>query len=215
MRTIVIGLLAACSVASVAQAEALDGPFVGVAVSRDAYEVKAEGLDLGYTSVSADGISANGVSGSIYAGYDYLMAGNVFFGVEGNATLSNASMSLSYDDGDYSYGTKVEAQEGFGLSARLGYKVAGQTGIYARGGWQTTKFKLSESEDGDTLYSESDWQDAFVYGAGIETALGTSTSIRVEYVNEDYGSAGINGGLGVNGVRVDNGKVSLGLSYGF
>lgn len=215
MRTLVIGLLAACSVTSVAHAEAFSGPFVGVSVSRDAYEVKAEDLDLGGAVVSADGISGNGFAGGVHAGYDYLMGGSVFFGVEANANLSGASMSVSYDDGFDEFGAKVEAQEGFGLSGRLGYKVADQTGIYARAGWQTTKFKLSASENGSTLFSDSDWQDAFVYGGGIETALGANATVRVEYLNEDYGSAGINSSLGANGIRVDNGKVAVGFSYGF
>ncbi|AKM09104.1 outer membrane protein [Croceicoccus naphthovorans] len=215
MRKFAIGLLAACSVTSVAHAETFSGPFVGVSVSRDAYEVKAEDLDLGGAVISADGISGNGFAGGIYAGYDYLIGSNVFFGVEANANLSGASMLVAYDDGFDEFGAKIKAKEGFGLSGRLGYKVADRTGIYARAGWQTTKFKASASQNGTTLFSDSDWQDAFVYGGGIETALGANATIRVEYLNEDYGSAGINSGFGINGIRVDNGKVALGLSYGF
>lgn len=215
MKKIFIGLLAATSVTSTAHAEAFSGPFVGVSLSRDAYEVKAEDLDLGGATLSADGISGNGVGGGIYAGYDYLIGGSLFVGVEANANISSASISASYDDGVDEIGAKIKAKESLGVSSRLGFKVAEQTGIYARLGWQTTKFKASASLNGSSLYSDSTWEEAFVYGAGIETGLGANTAIRVEYVNEDYGSAGINSSLGVNGIRVDNSKISAGLSYQF
>ena len=88
------------------------------------------------------------------------------------------------------------------------------TGIYARGGWQSTKFKLSYN-DGVDSFTSKDTQDALVYGAGLETRLGAQTSVRVEYLIEDFGSAGLNSDLGTNGLRVDNNKLSLGVSYRF
>lgn len=198
MKKIALALVASVAVTGTAHAEPFQGPYVGAAVVRDAYEVKVDDV--------ADGVSANGVGGSVYAGYDYSFGG-LFVGAEGNATLTSASASFPVDD---DADVRVRARESFGLSGRLGAKVADSTGIYARLGWQTTKFKTSLTE-GNTVVSDKDWQDAFVYGAGLETALTPNTSVRVEYTIEDYGSAG----AGVDGLHVDNNKLALGVSYRF
>lgn len=90
--------------------------------------------------------------------------------------------------------------------------IADSTAVYARGGWQSTKFKTTVF-DGVDSYGTKTMQDALVYGAGLETCIGAQTSIRVEYLIEDYGSAGLNRDLGANGIRVDNNKLSLGVSW--
>ncbi|WP_449471977.1 outer membrane protein [Sphingobium chungangianum] len=204
----------AAAASTPAFAEVFSGPFVGAQISRDAYEVKAEETDLGFADLSFDGISANGVGGGLYVGYDYALTNSIFFGVEANANLSSASASINLTDGVDSIGGKVRARESFGLSARLGTMLSDSTGIYARGGWQSTKFKLSYN-DGVDSFTSKDTQDALVYGAGLETRLGAQTSVRVEYLIEDFGSAGLNSDLGTNGLRVDNNKLSLGVSYRF
>lgn len=213
-KVLAVAAVMAATTAAPAYADVFSGPYVGAQISRDAYEVKAEKTDIGYADVSLDGVSANGVGGGIYVGYDYALSNNVFFGVEANFNLTSASASAKLTDGTDTIGGKVRARESFGLSARLGTMLSDSTGIYARGGWQSTKFKLSY-DAGSTGFKAKDTQDALVYGAGIESRVGAQTSIRVEYVIEDYGSAGINKDLGINGIRVDNNKLSLGISYRF
>ncbi len=202
--------VALLAVPAAANAETFNGPFVGVQISRDAYEVKAEGVQVD-ESVEAnfDGLSGNGIGGGLYAGYDLALGSTVFVGVEGNANLSGASISASATDGtDAVQLLKVQAKESFGLSGRLGAMVSDDAGLYARLGWQSTKFKVSgEAFDG----SASTTQDAFVYGAGLETRLTPVASLRVEFLIEDYGSAGID----LGGVRVDNNKLNAGFSYRF
>lgn len=213
MNKFAIAALAAVASVSSANAETFSGPFIGAQVSRDAYEVKAEGTDLGGgLSLDFDGISANGVGGGIFVGYDYALSQNVFFGVEANANISSASASVELSDGVDSINAKVSARESFGLSARLGYMLAEKTAVYARGGWQTTNFRL-RAFDGVDTFRTSEYQDAAVYGAGLETRIGSQTTVRVEYLIEDYGSAGLNNDLGANGIRVDNNKLSLGVSW--
>jgi len=206
--------IAASTAAAPAYAEVFAGPFIGAQISRDAYEVKTEKTDLGGVDLSFDGISANGVGGGIYVGYDYALSDSAFFGVEANFNLSSASASAKLTDGTDTISGKVRARESFGASARLGYMVSDSTALYARGGWQSTKFKLS-AFDGVDSYHSKDTQDALVYGAGLETRVTAQTSIRVEYLIEDFGSAGLNKDLGANGIRVDNNKLSLGVSYRF
>ncbi len=195
-------------------AQVFSGPFIGAQLSRDAFEVKTEGTDIGGGALSLDGISANGVGGGVYAGYDYAFSDAAFFGVEANLNLSSASASAKVEFEGDSIGAKIQARESFGASARLGYMIADGTALYARGGWQSTKFKLSVNAGGDG-FTAKDTQDALVYGAGLETRIGAQASIRVEYLIEDFGSAGLNRDLDINGIRVDNNKLSLGVSYRF
>lgn len=215
MRKLTIAIVSTFACATTAHAAPFSGGFVGVEVTRDSYEVKAEDLDLGGTLLNLDGLSGNGFGGGVYAGYDFSVTPDVFLGVEANATLSGASISASLSGGEDLLGAKVKARESYGLSARLGYKLAENTGLYARVGWQNTRFKTTVFDADETWFSDKRTEDAFVYGAGLETAVGTSVSLRVEYLMEDYGSAGLDSDLGISGIKVDNSKLSMGVSYRF
>jgi outer membrane immunogenic protein len=206
MKKIALALIASVAATGTAHAEPFQGPYVGVSLIRDAFEVKADNIDLGGGALSVDGISGNGVGGGLYAGYDYSI-GSMFIGVEANANLTSASVSASLTGlGN----ARISTRESYGVSARVGGKLSDTTGLYARLGWQNTKFKARLSDGVDTV-TFKDTQDAFVYGAGLETSVAANTSVRVEYTIEDFGSAG----LGVNGLSVDNNKLALGLSYRF
>lgn len=189
MKTFAIALLASVAVTGTAQAQTFEGPYIGVAAVRDAYEIQGVLED-----VTIDGFSANGYGAALYAGYDLPLSANIFAGLEANATLTGAALTLSDDD----FKSQIKARESFGFSTRLGYKVADATGIYARVGYQRTKFKATF--DGD---SENSTQEALVYGAGLETGLSNKTSVRAEYTIEDYDST------------TSNSKLSVGLSYRF
>ena len=98
MKTLSVTLLAIVAGATSAHAETFSDPFIGAQISRDAYEVKAEGTDLGFATLDLDGLSGNGVGGGLYVGYDYALSNTVFFGVEANANFSGASISAQLDD---------------------------------------------------------------------------------------------------------------------
>ncbi|MGC1271459.1 MAG: outer membrane beta-barrel protein [Croceibacterium sp.] len=195
-------------------AQAFSGPYVGVEVSRDAYEVQAEDIDFGGSPVSADGLSGNGVAGGLYAGYD-MRVGSAFYGIEANADYSSASVSLSATDGTDTESATVKARESYGISARAGALLNDSTGLYVKVGYRGTRFKTSAALNGATQYSESRTKGAFVYGAGIETAFSNAASLRVEYTIADYNSAGLNDDLGVTGISVIDSKVAAGLSWTF
>ncbi len=194
MTKFALALLASVAITGTAHAETFEGPYVGVAAVRDAYEIKGDLLG----DVQIDGLSANGYGAALYAGYDLPLSANIFAGLEANATLTSAALTLSEDD----FKSQIKARESFGFSTRLGYKVTDATGIYARVGYQRTKFKATIS-DYDSRNSENSTQEALVYGAGLETGLGSKTSLRAEYIIEDYDSA------------TSNSKLSVGISYRF
>lgn len=190
MKKMALALLASVAFTGTAHAEIFEGPYVGVAAVRDAYEIKGDLLG----DVYLDGLSANGYGAALYAGYDLPLTANIFVGLEANASLTGAALTISDEDGK----AQIKARESFGFSSRLGYKVTNTTGVYARVGYQNTKFKTNFF--GDT---ESGNEEALVYGAGLETGLGAKTSLRAEYSVEDYDSS------------VSNSKLSVGISYRF
>lgn len=173
-------------VATPAMAEPFSGPYVGLEAGLDSYEVQA-GDEL-------DGLSGNGVAGAVYAGYDLPVSPSTFVGIEAKAALSAAEITADTGTDAFS----ASAKETFGATARLGAMLNDSTGLYARAGWENTRFKLAANG-----VSESDRDDALVLGAGLETRFGEATSFRVEYTYADYSDF------------IKNNAVRAGVSYRF
>lgn len=179
-------------VATPAMAEPFSGPYVGLEAGLDSYEVQAG--DVLAAGDEYDGLSGNGVAGAIYAGYDLPVSSSTFVGIEAKAALSAAEITA--DTGTEAF--SASAKETFGATARLGTMLNDSTGLYARAGWENTRFKIAA--DG---VSESDRDDALVLGAGLETRFGAATSFRVEYTYADYSDF------------IKNSAVRAGVSYRF
>ena len=173
-----VALFAAAATAAVVATPALAapfaGPYVGVELGLDNYEVQAE--DIFAPGDEFDGLSGNGIVGGVFAGYD-VAVGNAFIGLEAKASLSDAS--ATYDDTVDSL--TVRAKETFGATARAGVMLNESTGVFARAGWANTKFKVNLNGAAD-----SDNDDALVLGAGLQSRVGSAASVRVEYVRTDY-----------------------------
>lgn len=196
------------------EAAPFQGFYAGVEGGFDNFELGAD-LDLGDfdpglagTSVALDGLSADGVAGGVFAGYQIGFGGG-FLAIEGFARLSSADMELSVSDGVDTVSIMAEARESYGAAARVGMKVARSTGVYGRVGWINTKFKTTLDDSVDVL-TASETEDAIQFGAGIETMVGPRTSIRAEYVRADYGEAGLG-----DGVSLDSGSFNAGLAFRF
>jgi outer membrane immunogenic protein len=212
--------LAAILLAAPAAAQAQDtaapfqGFYAGIEGGYDNYELGAD-IDLADvdpslagTTASFDGLSANGIAGGIFAGYQFGFGG-AFAAIEGFGRLSDAGMGVTVSDGTDTGFLKAEARESYGAAARLGLKVARSSGVYARVGWINTKFKTTLDDTVDVL-TASETEDAIQYGAGIETMVGPQMSLRAEYVFADYGSAGLG-----SGVELDSSSFNAGLAFRF
>ena len=210
-------------------AEAFNGPYVGIEGSHESYEVKAEDLEIFGALVSLDGLSGNGKSGGIYAGYDVPMSENFFVGAEASVgysgdsvTVSGSSLPALEPQGitlqavavQDTVGVTLKARETFGISGRIGANIGG-TGVYAKLGYANTRFKATGTENGAVLVSESRTEGAFVYGGGLQAALTEKLSVRAEFTVADYGDAGLLADLGTQGLKVSNSKTSVGLLYRF
>ncbi|MDZ4308264.1 outer membrane protein [Allopontixanthobacter sp.] len=188
--------------------------YVGVEGGVDNYELNAEG-DLGIfdpslagTTASFDGLSGNGATGKIYAGYQVPFNGG-FGALEAFGGYSGASISASLSDGVDTYSAKIQARESYGVAARAGVKVSNSSAVYARLGWVNTRFK-GTIDDSVDVFTDSSNEDAIQYGAGLDTMIGPKTSLRAEYVISDYGDAGLG-----SGVSLKNGAFHAGLSFRF
>ena len=204
---ILLGAAPFAFAATAAHAEPFSGGYVGAEFGHDNYEAKASNIDFGGATFSGDGISGNGIAGGIYAGYDVPLGG-AFAGIEASLGYSDAHAALAYDDGTDAFSAEIRARESYGIAGRLGGKLNAGTGIYAKVGWTRTNFKAKLS-DGTSTVSDSDHDDAVVYGAGVETMISERTSLRVEYTIADYGD------ISLDGASLKNSNVRAGLSFRF
>ncbi len=163
-----------------------NGLTIGAAVGAGGlvHDLKVPGLGLGFNGIGAEGIFAEA---SI--GYDMEFSGNWVAGVMANARYSTISSELSAPGGNAS----IDADYGFDVLARLGYKVGAGTLVYGLAGYSHQHFEVNVSGLGN-LY---DWNaNGFSVGGGIETAVTDRTTLNLEYRysdfgSEDFGSAGL------------------------
>src|SRR5690606_23722085 len=117
MRKFVLALAASAAFATPAMAEDFAGPYVGVGVTLD--NVQGSG--------AAEGLGVSGLGATAFAGYDIALGTSGFVGFEANADLNTAD----YDDGV----DEIEADWGWGVGARAGYKLNDSTALFVRGGY--------------------------------------------------------------------------------
>lgn len=149
-------LLAAATFGIAASAHAADlaGPYIGGGVTHD--NVAGSG--------AIEGLGANGVGGTVFAGYNVPLSAG-FVGVEANLDLN----TVDADD--------AEAKWGYGFGARAGLNLSDATAAYVRAGYQRNKVELDGA---------SGWGDGVRFGGGLETALSETASLRLEYNHTNY-----------------------------
>lgn len=224
MKIYLIVATVAAFAATPSHAETFNGPFVGIDVGYDNAEFDSRWAEDGtyfdgygtYTykiRERVNGQSANGLSGGVFVGYDTIVNGKFFAGVELRAALSSAKLENLYTE-DYKYVDATNpqynfsdsetskyvarAKESFSGTARVGYLLNESTGAYLRGGIVHSRFKISDTDgiyvgenaNGGSIYVDSakDKDTGIVYGAGLETKLSSKASLRVEYNVAQYGN---------------------------
>jgi outer membrane immunogenic protein len=176
MRKFVLALALSAAFATPAMAEDFAGPYVGLGVTLD--NVQGSG--------DAEGLGVSGIGATAIAGYDIALGANSFVGLEANADLNTAD----YDDGV----DELEADWGWGVGARVGYKLNASTALYVRGGYARSRVSLNDVNA---------WGDGVRYGLGLQTALTDKVSLRAEFSQFNYEQ------------HVINNQGALSLSYGF
>jgi outer membrane immunogenic protein len=172
-----------------------NGPYIGANLGYgwadfggDLTAVDAKGKPV-YGGSKSYGIDADGAFGGIQAGYNRRV-GNFFIGVEadlqtadieGSATTSGKGFTYAASASTDWFGT-ARVRGGYATNAMLVYA----TGGLAFGGVQyDASFKTSK---GKAELSSDETQVGFVLGAGVEFALRSNWSLKIEYQYLNFGS---------------------------
>lgn len=141
-----------------------------------------------------NGIGAEGFLGEVNVGYDYDL-GNFVVGVVGAARISNIQTELNIP-GALAGTIDIEAQTGYDLLLRAGYKFGDRALGYVIGGYTYQEFELNIP----TVFT-TDWnQDGWTLGSGMEVALSDRLSGYAEYRYSQYDGEDFSNLIGASGV---------------
>ena len=196
-----IALATALSAAIVAPASAaeFDGPFVGAQVGWQSEKLKDTDSSFGVVPVDD---TINSVTGGLYAGYDKKVAERVVIGAEGGLDFASDDEAQTSAAGTT---ISLDPKYSFDLTARAGFLVAPGTLVYGRGGYTNARVRTTVASPIGSQ-SDSDNQDGWLLGAGVERQIKDNVSARLEYrhskFSEDEG-------------KDQRNRVLAGLSYRF
>jgi outer membrane immunogenic protein len=176
IRVFAVLAIALASTATVAQAEAFNGPYIGAQIGwqQDRFSATLnEGFDQITGSENSDGFSYGA-----FLGYDFNINGNGVIGVEG--AISGSTNKLGDEEED---GAELRSGRTIELVARAGALISNQTLIFARGGYSNARFTVPISEN----LNVGSTRDGWTLGAGIEHAFSPNVSGRFEYAYSQYG----------------------------
>jgi len=168
-----VALIATASVPAAAHAEMFNGPSVGVQAGWVENKIGDTRTNFGATSVGSSGDSAT--LGGLF-GYDKQFGKLV---VGGEAGL-NFGTSDKVTGGTSTTQVTMDPKRSFDLSARAGYLVMPKTLFYARAGYTNDRVRTTLTSASGTVSASED-RDGWLVGGGVEHALTTKVSARLEY----------------------------------
>jgi outer membrane immunogenic protein len=189
MRKVLIAALSATALAAPALAQEA-APFTGFRV---------EGL-VGYDKLKGNGGGRDGIAYGAAAGYDFQI-GSAVAGIEGEYLDSDTkgceSAFLTANDT-----ICANAKRDLYVGGRLGFALAPNTLLYAKGGYTNAKVRVNYTDPTTPAnsFSVSDELDGVRVGAGLEQKLGPNLYAKAEYRYSNYESGierhQVLGGLG-------------------
>ncbi len=125
-----------------------------------------------------NGLGGEGLLGGVLAGYNYQM-NNIVFGLQGELGFNDLHSELNVPGL-----LNIDARQGFvaALSARAGLLLTSDTLAYIIGGYSYSDYKLSSN----AFASIKENYDGFHVGGGLETRVGSNTTLRAEYRYTSY-----------------------------
>lgn len=186
---------------SLAKADSFSGMYVGVGVGYQSYD-----LEIDVDPINIDGLSASGLAGEIAFGWGG-KSGKTVYAIEVFADFADAEFEASISglgsltlEPDYSYGASV----------KVGWAPSSSTAIYAKGTILQTKFELDISGIGD----DDETLTGYGLGIGIETKVGKSTSVGLEWTHVWYDEWDDPFGVPVD-IEPERDTITLRLIFGF
>jgi outer membrane immunogenic protein len=125
------------------------------------------------------GLGADGVFGTLIAGYDWQVSPSTVFGLFVDYDFSNASHSFALPD--FLIASSTDHDSAWAIGARLGWLSSPSTLWYLTGGYTQADFDSSVTID-DVRFSRSRTFDGYFAGVGVDTRLAASNwFLRLEY----------------------------------
>ena len=135
------------------------------------------------------------------------MNSQIYLATEINLGSSNSKGEASFSQTEtfnggsekFADNYKIESDMTYGISFLAGYKFTEATSLYGRLGYQRTKFKASYNESSSATdqnfidfdsFSESDSKTfgGIRFGVGMETAISSNASLRLDWSQTHYSS---------------------------
>ncbi len=154
-----------------------------------------DNLRLEYEGVGADD---DGVLYGVTAGYD-MDLGSAVIGLELEA--SDSTTKQRFTDADFGDSLALAAGRDLYVGARIGFPVAHNVLLYAKGGYTNARAKLTYNDGEGLILSSSDTLEGWRLGGGVELTNANHFA-RIEYRYSDYGEYKVDGvGTGVSASR--------------
>jgi outer membrane immunogenic protein len=205
-KTIIAGALALATTAGPAFAQTAPaqggGPFEGAYVGvQGGWQQDRQTLDT--AGVRSGRVKAEGFAYGGQIGYDTYVGPN--FVVGGELSVTGKTGRDDFGGFDLRQGRTLNA------TGRLGYTIAPNSLLYARGGYSNARFTV---ENATTRVSDN--RGGYTVGGGLEQALGTNVSARVEYAYSHFGRDDLNSLFGPGSeLNYSRHAVTAGLNYRF
>ena len=200
MRTFILAVLAAGTIASPALAQTARAPFTGLRI---------EGV-AGYDALRDGQSSSDGVVYGGAVGYD-VQLNSLVVGAEGELTGSTTdtradNIAVAGDRFRVGMGRDVY------VGGRVGFPLNPATMAYAKAGYTNARVETRYDVGTASTRDHADLE-GFRLGAGLEHQLGANTYIKGEYRYSNYGSA--NGPTGSYDIDADRHQVVAGVGMRF
>ncbi len=174
------------------------------------------GLDLSpFVDATFNGIGGEGMFGEIGMVYDFALAPNWVIGAGADYRMGNIATDVDLSIlGDLS----VTADHGYDVWGRLGYKANEATLVYGLAGLSWQHFEIDANSAIlspaliDALEDESWSSHGWTVGAGIETAVSSRWTAKIEYRYSEYDSVDFDTN-GIFELTPSTHTVRVGLSY--
>jgi outer membrane immunogenic protein len=167
LRNTLIATAALIALPTMAFAEPFNGPYVGAQLGWDKHDTIGDGFSYG-----------------AIAGYNAKAGEKMVLGFEGNVDFTTAKQKFSETVGGVNYTAEAKIGRQLGIAARVGYLATPATLIYAKGGYENIRAKVTTSSNipgFEGLNSIAGNIDALVVGGGVEQALNEKTTFRIGY----------------------------------
>jgi outer membrane immunogenic protein len=173
-KIITLALASAALLATTAQAEVFNGPYIGVQTGWEQNK-----LDDPFNAITSAS-KKNGLNYGINAGYDVKLTNSFVLGGE-------VGLGFTSDSDQRSLGAtllRLKPQRTFDFSARAGFLASPSALFYVRTGYTNARFKLEETVNAVKAVTSGN-SDGWMLGGGLEYGFTDKISGRLEYRRTD------------------------------